>query len=323
MIDLSSNENPYPPSEKAVKAACAATEELNRYLGREEISSLAKAIAGYCGAGEEFIRIGPGTNYLFEKAVCRFAKGREVVLLNPTILRCADAASHIGGRILRMQLTPPGFEVEWDMEEETPRLILIDYPNSPTGQCLIEREQLIKLLKNRDNMVMVDEAAYEYCGKTFVDLVPEYPNLAVARTLDKAFGLAGMRVSWLVAGDDFQVAFDPFDVLISRPACAAATVALGDKEHALEGAARTVCERGRLECGLAGFGMEVFPSEANFLLVRTAIPDFALKLRTAGFFIEDLSFSWLSEFFRISVGSQEENDDLMKAIEAINNKNSY
>lgn len=315
MIDLSSNENPYPPSEKAVKAASESLGQLNRYVAREEFCALRKALAEYCSVGEGRILVGPGTNYLLGKAVCRFAGGRDVVVLNPTIFGCVEGARHVGGRVLRMQMTPPGFEIDWSGLGGRSCLILIDQPNNPSGQCLIDRVQLKGLLENGDKLVIVDEAGYEYCAKTFVDLVADYPNLAVTRTLDKAFGLAGMRVSWMVAGDTFLTALDSNDILINRPACAAALAALEDKAYALGCVSMTVSERDRLAFGLAELGLEVFPSEANFLLVRTVIPDFALYLRKAGFFVGDLSISWLPGFYRISVGSREENNALMKVIE--------
>lgn len=315
MIDLSENENPYPPSGKAVEAAAASLRQMNRYVEHEEIALLRKAVAEYCGAAEERILLGPGTNYLLGKAVCRFARGKDVRVLNPSFFSCAEEARHVGGRIIRMQLTPPEFEINWAEVDSKPGLILIDSPNNPTGKCLIDRAQMKGLLASGENLVMVDEAGYEYSGSTFVDLVSEYPNLAVTRTLDKAFGLAGLRVSWMVAGDVFLKGLGSQEMLLSRPACAAALAALEDKAYAFECAAVTVLERNHLRTGLAEMGLEVFPSEANYLLVRTGIPDFSLHLRKAGILVADLSGTWLPGFFRISVGSREDSNGLIQAIE--------
>lgn len=315
MIELSANENPYPPSEKVVEAAAASLGQMNRYAGHEETAMLRKAVAGYCGAAEERILLGPGTNYLFGKAVCRFARGKDVRVLNPSFFSCAEEARHVGGRIIRMQLKPPDFKINWAEMGDRPGLILIDSPNNPTGKFLFDRAQMKGLLAGGENLVMVDEAGYEYSGKTFVDLVPEYPNLAVTRTLDKAFGLAGLRVSWMVAGDIFLKGLGSQEMLLGRPACAAALAALEDKAYALECAAMTVLERNRLRTGLLELGLEVFLSEANYLLVRTGIPDFALRLRNVEILVADLSGTWLPGFCRISVGSREDSDALIQAIE--------
>ncbi len=317
MIDLSSNESPYLPSPKVGKEVGMQLEHLNRYVRSEEIRTLKKSMADYCGVSEERILIGPGTDYLFAQAIYRLGRNRNVVTFNPTNLHCMENARYVAAQVVRLQLVPPAFEIDWAGLGSWPGLILFDYPNNPTGQCLINRGQLISLLEGGNHLVLVDEAGYEYCGKTFVDLVPKYPHLAVTRTLNKAFGLAGLRVSWMIAGDSFLEELDTKEVLISRVAYAAALTALEDIAYAKDCAARTISERERLGRGLMALGLEVFSSEANYLLVRAKTADLALQLKTAGFLVEDLSLVWLSGFCRISVGNREENEALLGALSSL------
>jgi len=196
-----------------------------------------------------------------------------------------------------------------------------DYPNNPTGRCLIEREQLIEVLESSDNLVVIDEAYFEFSKKTFADLVDKYPNLAISRTLDKAFSLAGLRVSYLLAGDGFLGRLSPYSQALGRPACLAAIAALEDKEYMFRNVETIIDERERLRKGLEMAGLDVTPSETNFLLVRTSIPEFASRLRERNILIGDFSGIWLNDYYRISVGSSLDNDMLINKI--VNVKKSY
>lgn len=319
MIDLSSNENPYPPSPMVYSAVALGLNQLNRYIGAEEIAMLRKALADYCEVSEECIIAGPGTDFLIEKIVGCFAMGRDVIILNPSFFKAINRAKHIARRIKRLQLIPPSFRVEWDSVLGTSALVIIDHPNNPTGKCIINRAQLIGLLESGNSLVIIDEACFEFSGETFVDLVEDYPNLAIIRTLDKAFALAGLKVSYLIAGKFFQNKFSSFEWLINRPACAAAVIALEDKAYAKNSVDRIVHERERMRYKLEELGMDVAPSQANFLLVNSTIPDLALELRKKDILIGDLSGMWLSDYYRISVGNREEINALIKAIEKLSN----
>ncbi len=317
MIDLSSNENPYQVSKKVGNAVISSVEYLNRYLGYEDISRLKEAIAAYAVVEKNSILVASSTNYLFEKVIIGMAKGRDVFVFNPTLFHSVEIVPDVGGRIVRLQLTPPDFIIDWSSVGSIPSLVFIDNPNHPTGKCLIDREQLKVLLENENNLVVIDEAGFEYSGNSFVDFITLYPNLAITRTLDKAFGLAGMKVSWLVGGKAFSKILASREVLINRPAYLAALAALEDSAYMLENVRKTVCERNRLEMGLKKLGFDVFPSEANYLLIRTEIPDFVLRLKQVGFLIYDLSPFWLAGFCIVSVGNEEENEALLQVIEKI------
>jgi len=317
LIDLSSNENPYAPSRKVTEAAIQGLKGMNRYVVPEELHMLRKALGEYCGVGTERILPGPGTGYLLERVLCSLAAGRELVVLNPAFLSCLELAARLCKRVVRLQLKPPSFKVDWTPPASGPALVILESPNNPTGQCLISREALKSLLKNEDCLVLIDEAGYEYAGKTFMDLIPDHPNLALCRTLDKAFGLAGLRVSWLVCGDAFMKALHMENVCLCRPALRAALAALEEQRAVLEEVKGVIEERERLKAALSQLGLEVFPSEANYLLVRSPRPDLGLLLRKRGILIADLSGQWFSGYFRISIGRPEAHQALETAVEDI------
>lgn len=314
MIDLSSNENPFPPSQKVVDASIAGLEQLNRYVGYEKMRKLRKLIAEYCDTDEERIIVGPGTNWINREIACRLGTGKDVVVLNPGFSNFLSSVKYIARKIVKIQLTPPEFKMNWGVCLDSSCLIFIDSPNNPTGQCLIDKKQLVTLLEEK-HFVIVDEAGFEYSGKTFVNLVKGYPNLAITRTFDKAFGLAGFRMSWMIAGNAFLKRLLPEDSLVTRPGCAAAIAALEEKGHMQKNVQIVLSERDFLKENLKKLDIEVFDSEANYLLVRTNIADFALRLRNTGILIEDFSQAWVEGYYRITVGKRQENLAFIHAIQ--------
>ncbi|AHM57857.1 histidinol-phosphate aminotransferase HisC (plasmid) [Peptoclostridium acidaminophilum DSM 3953] len=319
MIDLSSNENPYEPSQGIIEAVMRGSCSLNRYLRPSEIDALKKALSNYNDVSSERIIVAHGTDCILRDIILNFSKNRDLITLNPSFPGLSESAKYTAKRILKIQLAPPEYTVDFDDAIQGPALVIADYPNSPTGRCLIKREQLIEVLKSSDNLVVIDEAYYEFSKKTFADLVDEYPNLAISRTLDKAFSLAGLRVSYLIAGDSFLGRLSPYSQALGRPACLAAIAALEDKEYALGNVEKIIDERERLRKGLEMAGLDVTPSETNFLLVRTSIPEFASRLRKRNILIGDFSHTWLKNNYRITVGTQKENDSLLNEIWSIHN----
>ncbi len=319
MIDLSSNENPYKPTEKVMDAAIKGLENLNRYVSKEEVNMLKKTLGEYNDISSERILIGPGTDALFKEIVYNFSKNRNIMTFNPSFMSSIDVAKYNAKKTIKVQLAPPDFKIDWESLIDGPSLIILDYPNNPTGKCLIERDDLIKLLKNKDCLVLIDEAYYEFSRNTFIDLIDEYPNLAISRTLDKAYSLAGLRISYLIAGDVFLSRLGRYDSAISRSACYAAIATIEDKEHAFDHVKMIIAERDRLSKELTELGFEVYDSQTNFLLIKTSIDQLASRLKKENIIISDLSRNWLNGYHRISIGNHEENDSLINAIKILVN----
>jgi len=195
--------------------------------------------------------------------------------------------------------------------------VVFDSPNNPTGGMLVDEESLLQILKDKGNIALVDEACYEFSGETFSGHVETNPNLVVARTLDKAFSLAGLRVSYLIAGDAILERMGCAGQTINRPACMAAIAALRERDRAAENVKAVIAERERLKRGLERLGMHVAESRGNFLLAGSDVPELSLALREKGIAICDLSSSWMGRFYRISVGAKWQNDLLVDKISEI------
>jgi histidinol-phosphate aminotransferase len=300
-----------------MEAAIKGLDNLNRYVEIKEVDMLKKALGKYNNVSDDRIVVGTGTDALFKQIIYNFSKNRNIITLNPSFIGSLGIAKYNAKRIIKVQLSPPDFKIHWESLINEPSLIIIDSPNNPIGECLLTREDLIKLLENNDYLVLIDEAYYEFSNVTFVDLIDKYPNLAVSRTLDKAYALAGLRLSYLIAGDIFLSRLEQYNYAISRSACYAAIAAIEDKNYAFKHVKMIIDERDRLRNRLTELGFVVYDSQTNFLFVKTSIDQLALRLKKEKILISDLSKNWLSGYYRITIGNHEENNILIDVIKNI------
>ncbi len=211
------------------------------------------------------------------------------------------------------------------IEREQPRVLYIAYPNNPTGN-LFTREDVETLIAASPGLVVIDEAYQAFAGASFMNRVLEFPNLLVMRTLSKS-GMAGARLGYLAAApawtDELDKVRPPFNVNVFTQAYvefALAHQAVLDEQAALLRAARgdLAGRLGKLE------GIEVFPSDANFLLFRLASPDPAAAsrvfeaLRERRILIKNVSGAHplLANCLRVTVSTPAENALFLDALGA-------
>lgn len=205
-LELDLNEMPYPPPQNVINAARRGLMYLNRYADPGALLLLQERVAEYAGVAGEQIVIGPGSDLLLREIVLCFAAGRKVVMANPTFLPTVRVARRVADQLVSIRLSQPEFSLTQEalLEELTePSLVIIDNPNNPTGRLLLDREAVENILDIPDTLLVIDEAYFEFSGLTFANMVAVHANLALARTLDKAFGLAGARIGYLIAGQTF------------------------------------------------------------------------------------------------------------------------
>ena len=203
------------------------------------------------------------------------------------------------------------------------RLVYLANPNNPTGTWLTgsELEALVRGI-SPEVIVVLDEAYHEYSiGAGVPDgnaLLARHPNLVVARTFSKAYGLAGLRVGYTLSHPDVAELLNrvrqPFNV--SVPALAAAVGALDDREH-VEKTVTLNCQGiARLREGLTALGLAVLPSAANFVLCDLRRPAAAISdsLLRRGVIVRPVANYGLPNHLRISTGTAEQNERLLAAM---------
>ncbi|GAB3458865.1 histidinol-phosphate transaminase [Massilia terrae] len=208
------------------------------------------------------------------------------------------------------------------IEQHRPALVFLAYPNNPTGNLFAESE-VVRIIDaaGEHGIVVVDEAYQPFARTSFMDRLPQYPNMVVMRTLSK-LGLAGIRLGYLSAAPALLEQFDkvrpPYNINVLTQA--AAEFALDHLDVLDRQAAALNAERAKLATDLAALpGVEVFPSAANFLLVRVADPDaVTAKLRAGRVLIKNLSkmHKLLSGCIRVTVSTPEENSVFLNALKA-------
>ena len=318
MVNLASNENPYEPSEEVKNAYLRAVNGISRYP-KADYARLKKAIAEYTGFDTENIAVGCGASELIS-CVCNVLLEEldRVVIPMPSYTLYS-----IYAMLRNASLSFPVFEgymVDADaIAEEGAKLVFLCSPNNPTGNSL-SRKVVEKVAENAEYVVL-DEAYVEFADNSKLEMVEEFDNLIVLRSFSKFFALAGMRVGYAVCSRDIAEAIEkvrlPFGT--SHPAVETAIAALISLDYYKEIRDKIVAERDRLIEELKKIEwLEVYPSEANFVLVKAMKEGVIEKLVERGFIVRDASIMGLEGLHvRITVGKREENDRLIETLKEI------
>jgi histidinol-phosphate aminotransferase len=204
-------------------------------------------------------------------------------------------------------------------------VIAIANPNNPTG-LVVRRAELLTIIEAApDTAVLIDEAYFEFYGETLVDDLARYPNLFVARTFSKAYGLAGLRVGVLTGAAE-QIEYLrrsslPFNVNSVAMACL--EEALADQGFVRDHVAQVKQERERLSQLFDELGLRYWPSQTNFVLVRIgdSLNAFIASMRRQGILVRDSSGNPGCEgFVRITVGEPAQMDAVVAAIRTATEK---
>ncbi len=251
--------------------------------------------------------------------------GDEALIVVPTYSMYRIYMMAAGAQVVSIpagkDFTFPVDEVRKRITRRT-RMIAIANPNNPTGS-VVEAEQLLEIARAApDAAILVDEAYFEFYGKTMLPRHREVPNLFVARTFSKAYGLAGLRVGVLV-GDPEQMravrrVSSPYNVNAVALACLPA--ALADQNYIQQYVSQVKQSRARLEHALEASGIRFWRSEANFVLMRVGSTElasaFVEQMRRRGILVRDRSADHGCEgCVRITLGPREHADRLLVALQ--------
>jgi histidinol-phosphate aminotransferase len=325
---LNQNENPYdlPLEAKRRVAERALARSWSRYP-QADPAELIGRIAALCRWPAAGVLVSNGSNQLIQTLMlCFVVPGTRVVIAEPSFALFGASVRLLGGETIGVPLTP---ELEFDvagleaaLRESRAPLAVLCSPNNPTG-CALAVEDAARLCRASAGVVVLDEAYHEFVGESFVSLLDQHVNLVVMRTFSKALGLAGLRLGYLLAHPalvaEVRKARLPFDVDFFAEAAALAAL---DCWPMLEANVRRLsAARDALHARLGRLpGIRVFPSRANFLLVRLDSVDhravFEALLRR-GVLVRDVSaHPRLARCLRLSVGTDAENAALVSAFEA-------
>lgn len=332
MVKLDAMENPFafPADLRAGLAEALANASLNRYpsAGAEELKASIRAAMKI--PAELDVLLGNGSDEIIQLIALACAKPDTALLsVEPAFVMFKMIATFCGLRYVGVPLRAD-FSLDVDalivaIKREKPAITFIAYPNNPTGN-LFERAGVLAALEAANEyggLVVIDEAYFAFAAESFLDEIAPFPNVVLMRTVSK-LGLAGIRLGILIGRRDWLNEFDklrlPYN--INALTQAAGHFAMRHYDALLAQTAVLRLERARVRGALAQLpGIAVFPSEANFVLVR--VPDAGKTfagLRSRRILVKNTSKSHplLADTLRITVGTPDENNALIDALHAMN-----
>ena len=327
MVKLDAMENPYslPEDVRGQIAAIVARAEINRYPDPTAGRLKARLRETLSIPRDKEIILGNGSDEIIQMLMLATARpGATVLTVAPTFVMFRLIAAFCGMRYESVALTRD-FALDGDamlaaIEEHQPPLVFLAYPNNPTGN-LFDSETIDRILRAAPGIVVLDEAYHAFAGRTYMKRLGEYPNLLVMRTLSKS-GLAGLRLGLVAGGREWLEHVDqvrlPYNVGVLTQVVAEQAL----QHHSLldEQAAAIKAERGRVLGELTKIPSTTpYPSEANFILFRTAAAERAFNgLKQRGVLVKNLhgSHPLLEQCLRVTVGTPQENDRFLAALRA-------
>jgi histidinol-phosphate aminotransferase len=319
-IKLASNENPYPPVPSVITAMAEAAGRVNRYCDHLAID-LRTAIGAMVGMELDNIAVGCGSVGLLQQLCLAYLDpGDNVVYPWRSFEAYPVNVQMMGAESRQVPLVDHAFDLDAVAAavDARTKIIMLATPNNPTGTAVSVDALRSMLAKIPDSViVLIDEAYREFLDPGFgdpVELLADHPNVVVSRTFSKAFGLAGVRVGYLVAAsaivDEVNKVLVPFAVNgIAQAGALAALHARAEYEPLLAGLRN---ERARVVAALTEAGWQLPDAQANFVYLP-------LGERTQAVYVEIekrgvVTRPFAGEGIRVTIGTPEENDRFLATL---------
>ena len=328
-LKINQNENPWDAPAR-IKAETLRRLEARKWSRYPDFTaaSLHARLAKFSGWQTKGIVAGNGSNELIQALLMvTVGPGKRVLICEPTFALYRQITTVLGGEVISLPLT---LELSYDtvalqrtVKDLQPDVTIICSPNNPTG-CVLDDRDMRALLESTNGLLVIDEAYHEFAEHSVVTLLPDHENLIVLRTFSKAMALAALRVGYLLAvpelATEVSKAVLPYNLnAVSQTAAEVAVEMYEDELRPL--VRKIITERERLYRELSRIkSLTPVPSLANFIIVKSSIDPkqvFA-ELLKRDILIRDVSgYPMLSDYFRLSVGTPEENDLLLSALREI------
>ncbi|WP_407393847.1 histidinol-phosphate transaminase [Methanobrevibacter sp.] len=334
IIKLGSNENPWGPSPKAMEAIKEEIKSINRYP-ESQLKELVHEMAKYAGVKDSQVIVGgDGADEVIDVLAKTFIdEGDEFIVPLPSYMYYEYLLQQYGAKPVyaRWDLEKNELDVDSIFEaiSDKTKMIFLCSPNNPTG-TLIEKEVLADIAsKNPEVLIIIDEAYFEYSEVTNKDLINEFGNVFIIRTMSKVLGLAGMRIGYGLACEEIIEYMHRIKPVFSltRLSFVAALNTFRDTEYIEESIQKGIESRQYLYDEVSKIeGLNPFPSKSNFILIRIKDTGFTaseltFELMKRGIIVRDCtSFKGLDDYWiRISICTLEEDKKFIEILKEVLN----
>ncbi len=325
-IKLDQNESPndFPAELRAEALRRMERREWNRYPDLHT-DRLRQKIADYEHWDAQGVVVTPGSNVMIKLLTELAGLGQTVVTTKPVFSLYTLEAQLLGATLVEVPLNPdfslPVAGLVQQLAAHTPGLLVLTEPHAPTGYLDSVSDVSVVLEAAGQNwVVVVDEAYHQYTGQDLRHLIGGHANRLSLRTFSKAWGLAGLRLGYALTspelGSHLQKLLTPFNVNVLTECVV--EVALEHPEYMRAGVAQTIRERDRVLYALANHPkLEVFSSHTNFFLLRSADPEATFDhLLSRGILVRRQD-QVIAGCLRIGIGTPDQNDRLLAALQEI------
>ena len=322
LIKLNTNENPYPPSPKALEAIRAAADRSLRLYPDPDGSALRASLAALHGVKPNQVFLGNGSDEVLALAfLAFFDPARELVFPDVTYSFYPVYADLFG---LTYREIPLNSDFQVPVEQFVGRTggVVLANPNAPTGRALPLDSIRTIAAGSPQSVVLIDEAYVDFGGESAAALLDSFPNLLVVRTMSKSRSLAGLRVGYTLGSENLIAGLDAVknsfnSSTLDRLALAGAAGSLEDPDYFQSTRDRIVRTREKTAGRLKEMGFSVCDSTANFLFIsheRAAAKELLDGLRARGILVRWWNKPRISNHLRVTVGTEEEMDALCAAL---------
>lgn len=319
VIKLNTNENPYPPAPVALQVLREMDGELLRRYPDSMAEEFRQAASHVLGFPPDWMLVGNGSDELLNLIVrACVAPSQKVVYPTPTYILYRTLAQMQPAQVI---------EVDYDENYTLPieqliaakgAVTFIASPNSPPGNA-VPVAALHQLAAQLSGVLVIDEAYVDFAEANALELVKAYDNVIVLRTLSKGYSLAGLRLGFGIAQPSLLEGLikvkDSYNV--DAIACKVGAAAVLDQAHKIKNAEQVKSSRAKLTTDLKRLGFLVYPSQANFLLVqppRKNAEKLYQLLKNQGILVRYFQQPRLEDKLRITVGTEEQNQILVKSL---------
>ncbi len=321
-IKLNTNENPYPPSPKALEAINRATNNDLRLYPDPEASLLRATLADYYDVAQDEVFVGNGSDEILAFCFPAFFNAGDTISFPEITYSFYPVYSDLFGVKYETVALKEDFTVNIEGFHKNIKGILLANPNAPTG-IAIDLMQIESLLqKHSDKLVIVDEAYVDFGAESAVSLVKDYENLLVVQTFSKSRSLAGLRIGYafgnkgLIEGlNRVKNSFNSYT--LDRVAQQAAIAAVNDDKYFKTACEKIIKTRNITTKKLVDLGFNVLPSKTNFLFVshnKICAKELFLQLREDGILVRYFQIKGIDNFLRITIGTDEEMSVLLEKL---------
>jgi histidinol-phosphate aminotransferase len=320
IIKLNTNENPYPPSPEAIAVLRNLDSEWLRRYPDPFAKEFCQAVSEALDVPADWIIVGNGSDELLNVLIRACAEGsdRQVVYPTPTYVLYRTLAAMQPAEVVEIPY-PPNFQLPLDeLVVANGAITFIASPNSPSGHS-VPLADLRWLAERVSGIVVVDEAYVDFADYSALPLVEEFDNILILRTLSKGYSLAGLRLGFGIANPKLLAGL--FKIKDSYNIDAIATMvgaaAMRDRAYKDLCAEKVKTSRAKLTVSLKNLDFTVLDSQGNFVLAtppKGNAEQLYLQLKARGILVRYFKQPELEDKLRITVGTEEQNQTLIKAL---------